>query len=163
MNKGLKLIAFVCVALVAATTQAAPKSGDVHGDWGTRCDTNPDGVEACFIFQNLNTKEGKRVLQVAIGYRPGQTDATALFTAPLGINLIPGVQIQIDEGEPRKLPVAVCDQEGCKAFLQVDAGLLSALKAGSKLKFTFATIQRQAFNVDVSLNGFTAGINTLKQ
>lgn len=152
------------LSLFTSLSSAAAKNGDIHGDWGTKCEADATGVEACFIFQTLTTKDTKqRVFQMSVGYPTGSDNITAIFTAPLGIALIPGVAIKIDEAAPIKMQVAICDREGCKAVLPLNEETLTAMKKGNRIIFSFIDPKGKNINLGISLKGFTAAYNSIKK
>ncbi|MGB1110463.1 MAG: invasion associated locus B family protein [Gammaproteobacteria bacterium] len=152
------------LGLLTTPATHAAKTGDTFQDWKIQCETpKPEVGEICHAFQNLTMKEGnQRVLHIAVGFLPEKDNPVAIFTLPLGVALPPGVQLQVDEGEKSRFPIEVCTPDGCRAGLEVKPELMTALKAGSKAKITFANMQRQGLTVPVSLKGFTAAINSLK-
>ncbi len=136
-----------------------------YGNWTAKCEEpHEDRQGGCFIFQNLVLREGgQRVLQVAIGYVPKTTEPIALISLPLGISLPPGVSIELANGQPIRFPVERCEPNGCRAGLKLKEDFLAALRHAETLTVRFHDAQRQPIEVPLSLSGFAAGLEALKQ
>lgn len=152
------------VLLATAGPAGAAESGKKFQDWGVQCET-PEGAdkETCFIFQNLVMKDsGQRVLQVMVGHLQNDKPA-AVLTLPLGISLVQGVSVQVDDGDKKRIPVQRCQKNGCIAGLLLDDDLLAAFKGGKKAQVTFYDGRQRPVSVPVSLSGFTAGYQSLEE
>jgi len=159
------IAAGVVVAAVFTTGAMAAKTGDVFDDWKIQCD-QPEGQpkEICHTFQLVTVKDSdQRVLHVAIGYPPNQPDPIAIFTTPLGVALQPGVQIKIDDKQPKGVAFNVCNKNGCQAAVKLDAASLEEFKMGTKMVVTFGNLKRQGLNVPISLKGLTAALKSIEQ
>lgn len=177
MQRGCAILLLALAAVlmpVAGISAEEPKDGtadetpggQVFNDWGRRCEIlSSTGEELCLIFQRLRLKENnKTVLHVTFGYPPLGTGPVMVLTTPLGVSLIAGVQLRVDDvGEPVKVPYTLCVADGCRASLAVDEVLLAAMKKGDKLKVAFADAQNKPLGLEVSLNGFTAANDSLKK
>ncbi|MDX1514297.1 MAG: invasion associated locus B family protein [Gammaproteobacteria bacterium] len=156
-----------CLAFIAPgqPATAAPKDGEKFNDWSARCQTAEDSdQEQCYIFQNLVLKEGgQRVLHIAVMYLRQNNQPAAIVTVPLGVSLPQGVGFQIDEGEKTRFAYERCDASGCTGGLVLTDTLLNSLKKGKQATFSFFSGAGQEIAVPVSLSGFTAGFNALKE
>jgi len=146
-----------------AVSGEAP-AGQVFDDWGRRCETLKSGEELCLIFQRLRLKENNQtVLHVTFGYPPFAKGPVMVLTTPLGVSLVAGVELKVDNvGETIKVPYNLCVADGCRASLPVDDTLLAAMKQGDKLKVAIANAQNKPLGMEVSLNGFTAASDSLR-
>lgn len=123
-----------------------------------------EGVTICQITQTLNEKESNNpIMQVAVGYLPEQENPVAAITLPLGIWLPPGLQLQVDEGKKGRVPLDTCVPGGCRAGIELDAEFLASMKKGNELKVTFGGGNRKPLTIPVSLQGFSAALDALKQ
>lgn len=153
------------VLFLPPVASAAPKDGQAFGSWQARC-AKPEGAskEQCLIEQEVTDKDKKRVLlRMAVTLRPKDKEYFGLLTMPLGILLPTGVSFQVDKAEPKRIPVLRCMATGCVARFGLDQKLLASLKAGTQAKVTYLVGPKRPVSVNVSLNGFTAGVNALKQ
>jgi invasion protein IalB len=123
-----------------------------------------EGQTICQIVQTLTEKSSDRpVLQVAVGYLPDTEKPVAAFLLPLGVWLPPGLQLQVDEGKAGRVPFDICDPQGCHAGVELDDEFLAMMKKGNELNVTFGGRNRKGITAPVSLQGFTAALDALKQ
>jgi len=160
--RGLALLIALVLALLAHGVTA--QEGEKFGNWTAKCEESRGKVQGgCFIFQNLVLREGgQRVLQFAVGYVATTDAPIALLSLPLGISLPPGVSIRIGDAEPTRVIVERCEPNGCRAGLKLNAALLSQLRQGTQLTVTFHDAERRPIEVPLSLDGFEAGLESLK-
>ena len=127
------LFVLLVAMLSYCSTAFAAEDGQRFQDWAVRCE-KPEGAskETCFIFQGLINEQEKPVLQLAIGYWPETKQPVAIFTVPLGVDLRPGIQFQVDGGETTTVHYSRCDPRGCVAGLPLTDALIDSFKKGSK-------------------------------
>ncbi|RME35726.1 MAG: invasion associated locus B family protein [Gammaproteobacteria bacterium] len=144
--------------------EARPENGKSFKNWTVRCEKAKEAeTETCYIFQNLVLKEGgQRVLHIAVGYLPQREEPVALLTLPLGISLPPGGTLQVDDNEPVRFQIERCEPNGCRAGLILKPELLEQFRKGMNAQVTFHDAARRPVSVPVSLQGFTAGLASLK-
>jgi len=163
LTAGLLAMATVLAPLDVA--RAEPQDGQKFDDWTVRCNDQPNAPTGgkCFIFQSVvETDQERTVMMFVIGKPPNQAEPRAVIVVPLGIDLRPGVEMVIDEGEPRRYPFVVCFPDGCQAHIKVDDELMGAFKRGLKGTVTFRALPgQQGVKIPFSLKGFTAGLNAL--
>jgi invasion protein IalB len=150
-------------ALILSIEPLAAADGKSLKDWQIRCDRVSDKSEEelCHIFQNVNLKDsGQLVMHIAIGYNK-DNKLFALVTLPLGISLPPGIVIEIDSKQAKRLPFDRCEQEGCLVGFEVDTPLEQRLKAGQTLHITFRDKSKRPYRVPASLLGISSGLDAL--
>lgn len=158
------LILILLLSLVLVShAQAKPEHGKKFKDWTVVCEKLPaSGKEICNIFQNVTNEKDKVVLQVAIGYPPGQEQPQALITLPLGVLLQPGIEFLGGTAKAERVPFSVCVKNGCVAIMKLEKEIIKGMKAGNKGSVKFAAAKNKVIEIPVSLNGFTAAFNSLK-
>lgn len=172
--RALRLWSLLAAALLAgsaglAVAQETPTpepafDDEVFQDWRVRCEENEEGQQRCFMFQNLVLREGNRqLLNLAIAFPQADKPPVAILMLPLGIALPPGVEIQVDEGEPMRVQFEHCISAGCRAPFPVEEGVEASMKAGQQAMITFYDAARRPVELPVSLSGFTAAFNTLEE
>jgi len=90
--------------------------------------------EVCFTASDAHLASGQK-LAIALLIEPEGSDTKLLrVTLPLGVALIPGARIVIDEKEAMTAPYEVCEPKtGCMADYKADADLIAKLKTGRSL------------------------------
>jgi invasion protein IalB len=110
--------------------------------------------EVCFTAADGHLTSGQKLV-IALLIEPEGDDTKLLrVTLPLGVALVPGARIVVDEKEAMTAPYVVClAKNGCMADYKADADLIEKLKNGRSLAI-------QAFNrgrpvsFTLPLNGF---------
>lgn len=151
-------------ALAQAQTPA-PANPEVERfqDWALQCTTaQADTPKTCFLIHDVFRADGnQRVLQIVVGRFGADNVLGALFFAPLGIRLPPGLTLQVDQKDPQKLPLERCTTKGCQAQIILADPLLDTFKDGTGGEITFEDASGQPIAIAFSLKGFTAGLAKL--
>jgi invasion protein IalB len=90
--------------------------------------------EVCFTASDGHLTSGQKLV-IALLIEPKGGDTKLLrVTLPLGVALVPGARIVIDENEPMTAPYVVClPQNGCMADYKADDDLIEKLRKGRTL------------------------------
>lgn len=130
--------------------QAAPaetvQNGQQHmqmifSPWARYCAKGPTGQsseirakQVCFTAADGHLTSGQKLV-IALLIEPERADTKLLrVTLPLGVALVPGARIVIDEKEAMTAPYIVClPKNGCMADYKADADLIEKLKKGRTL------------------------------
>jgi invasion protein IalB len=113
--------------------------------------------------QTLSVQQGERSQRVlqAIVARQNQQRLLEL-SVPLGVDLRPGLLIQVDENPVGNLPYLTCNAAGCIALINLDDALWQQLRNGNKAKVAIRGVgQAENTVLELSLKGFTAASNAL--
>lgn len=159
------MLAMAMLLVPLGVARAEPQDGQKFDDWTVRCNDERDAPTGgkCFIFQSVvETDQERTVMMFVIGKPPNQAEPRAVIVVPLGIDLRPGIEMVVDEGEPRRYPFVVCFPDGCQAHINVDEELMGAFKRGLKGIVKFRALPGgQGVKIPFSLKGFTAGLDAL--
>lgn len=153
----------------AVTAPAAdaekPAETKKFDDWVVACGTPKDSSKkVCQAVQTLTNKEdGKRVMQIMVGYPEKSQDAVAVFVLPLGYLLQAGGKFELDGKEIGVLGAERCIQTGCIVPLQLDKEMMAKFKAGTGGKIVVTIAKDRTIDLPVSLKGFSAALNELKK
>ncbi|HEY8190097.1 MAG TPA: invasion associated locus B family protein [Micavibrio sp.] len=150
-----KAAAPAAVQSAAAAKQAA--AGQPTGEpWSVRCSGDKPTLDReCEVYQRLIvSKTGQRVAEFAVGFPKGKTDGRGVIVLPLGILLEEGIVMQIDEGQKFKFKPRYCTNDGCFAFVNVNAALLEELKKGSVVQLNAKALNGKEIKIKMSLQGF---------
>ena len=90
--------------------------------------------EVCFTASDSHLTSGQKLV-IALLIEPEGGDTKLLrVTLPLGVALVPGARIVIDEKEAMTAPFVVCHpKNGCMADYKADTDLIERLKNGRSL------------------------------
>lgn len=135
-----------------------------HQDWVLICAEQAE-QKRCHMQQTLSVQQGEqnqRVLQ-AIVTRQGDQRLLEIIV-PLGVDLRPGLLIQVDENPVGATPYLTCNEAGCISLLNLDNALWRQLRAGQTAKVGLRGVgQAENTVLELSLKGFTAASNALME
>lgn len=172
---GLGLAAAGAIAPVYAQDAAKPAEAAPAGekpaetkkfdDWVVACGIPKEKTKkVCQAVQTLTNKEdGKRVMQIMVGYPDGATDPVAVFVLPLGYLLQAGGKFELDGKDMGVLGAERCIQSGCIVPLALDAEMLAKFKSGTGGKIVVTIAKDRTIDLPVSLKGFSAALGELKK
>ena len=152
------------IAAHAQSTETGTPAATASSAWAVNCAADPAGSDglACRMVQNLFVTETKQRLLSVVIQTPAGTDKPVMtLVLPYGLDFSAGVTASIDKSDPVNLAVKTSDQLGAYANAVLEDDLLDALKNGTEMKVSFRSIRNQAYNVGVSLAGFTAAFRKL--
>jgi invasion protein IalB len=100
----------------------------------TRKSSKIKAEEICFTASDAHLASGEK-LAIALLIEPEGSDQKLFrVTLPLGVALIPGARVVIDEKDAMTAPYVVCHpKDGCMADYKADAELIAKLKTGRNL------------------------------
>ena len=143
----------------------APYIKESHGDWDVRCIRTEDGKDPCQLYQLLKNEDGVAVSEISMFALPEgqQAAAGATIAVPLETLLTQQISLKIDAGQPKRYPFSWCSEAGCFARVGFTTEEVGSFKKGSKATLTIVPVVApdQQVNLDVSLNGFTAGYDAV--
>ncbi|SFR60717.1 invasion associated locus B family protein [Thiomicrospira sp. ALE5] len=157
------LLSLVSVGQVYAvnpsTHIAVPSQGaawtlaNTFGDWQLVC--TEQGDKSCRALQTLDLEQGEqsmRLLEVMVFYAGDQ--ARMNMTFPLGLDLLAGIVLKVDENDEIGLPFSTCLADGCRVIGNIGDDVMAQLMAGNVMKVGFRGFgEEQTLVLDVSLRG----------
>lgn len=130
--------------------------------WSKQCLKDPAGKDICFVQQfAIATQQKAVMLNVAFGYLGPEGKPRIILTAPLGILLVPGVQMTIDNGKPIVLPFDNCQPSGCRAAVDLDKQALDQFRNGKVLAVRYAMMDRKAIDIPIKLDGLDKALKSV--
>ena len=110
--------------------------------------------KVCFTASDGHLTSGQKLV-IALLIEPEGGDTKLLrVTLPLGVALVPGARIDIDDKEAMTAPYVVClPQNGCMADYKADGDLIEKLKKGQSLAIQ-AFEKGRPINFLLPLTGF---------
>ena len=131
-------------AQAAPPAPAAPAAGGqppeqqvqlIYAPWTKFClkgqDTNAKQV--CFTGKDGRIESGQPVIAAVIIEPEGEPKKILRVTLPLGMQLVHGTRIIIDNNPPAQSPYVICFANGCMSDYEVTPEMLANLKKGQNL------------------------------
>ena len=113
----------------------------IASPWTRYCAKNPTEQsseirtkEVCFTASDCHVASGQKLVIALLIEPEGDGPKLLRVTLPLGVALVPGARIVIDENAAMTAPYVVClPQNGCMADYKADGDLIEKLKKGRTL------------------------------
>lgn len=148
---------FLFVAVMGLSCLTGP--AHAQSAWVKRC----EGAQCEIVQILMDQQSNSRVMEVAIGFPSGKTEARLVLILPLGVDLSQPFSLSIDEGTPLGFKVRYCLVDGCYAFLTLPPDVIAMMKKGSMAALSFRTYDGSPAKLPVSLAGFSETVESLRQ
>jgi invasion protein IalB len=127
-----------------APPTAAPAAGGqspdqqvqlIYAPWTKFCLKGQDAnaKQVCFTGKDGRIESGQPVIAAVIIEPEGETKKILRVTLPLGMQLVHGTRVIVDNNPPAQGPYVICFQNGCMSDYDVTPELLANLKKGQNL------------------------------
>jgi invasion protein IalB len=142
-----------------AFAQAAPQQPDVPEGWFKAC-TKQEDVDICNVQNIIIADSGQLITGVSMIELKGKVNRKIFqITVPSGRMVPPGIGLQIDGGQSRKIDYMLCLPDRCIGEVALTDELVASFKRGQQLTLTSVNFQNQPNPIPVSLQGFTAAFD----
>jgi len=135
----------------------------VHGDWQIRCDQPPGARDQqCAMVQNVTAEDRDNVgLSVLVLKTVDKKSRILRVLAPLGVYLMAGLGLRIDNKDIGRVGFVRCLARGCWAEVVLQDDLISQLEGGGQALFVIYDSPEDGIGIPVSLKGFKEGFAAL--
>jgi invasion protein IalB len=131
-------------AAQAAPPPAAPAPGAppadqqvqlIYAPWTKFCLKGQDAnaKQVCFTGKDGRIESGQPVIAAVVIEPEGETKKILRVTLPLGMQLVHGTRVIIDNNPPAQSPYVICFANGCMSDYDVTPEMLANLKKGQNL------------------------------
>jgi invasion protein IalB len=127
-----------------AEAQQPPAQGQAQGNdqvqlifspWTKFClkgqEANPKQV--CFTGKDARIESGMPVVAAVLIEPEGEPKKILRVTLPLGMQLVHGTRVIIDQNQPMTAPYVICFTNGCMADYEANADMITKMKGGQGL------------------------------
>ena len=122
-----------------ATAQAQPPADQqiqlIYAPWTKFCLKGQDAgaKQVCFTGKDGRIESGQPVVAAVIIEPEGEPKKILRVTLPLGMQLVHGTRIIVDNNAPLQSPYVICFQNGCMSDYEATPDLIGAMKKGQNL------------------------------
>ena len=127
-----------------AAQPQAPAQGDqqqqpvqlIYSPWTKFCLKNqndPNSKQVCFTGKDARIESGMPVVAAVLIEPEGEPKKILRVTLPLGMQLIHGTRVIIDNNQPMTAPYVICFTNGCMADYEATADMIAKMKKGQGL------------------------------
>lgn len=114
----------------------------------------PDAKEVCFTGKDARVESGQPVAAAVLIEPQGQDKKLLRITLPLGMQLVHGTRVIIDQNQPMTAPYVICFTNGCMADYEANADLIAKMKKGQGLVLQAINATGQPISLVLPLNDF---------
>ena len=156
-------------AAAAPAPQAAPQApaqGDqqaqqpvqlIYSPWTKFCLKNqndPNSKQVCFTGKDARIESGMPVVAAVLIEPEGEPKKILRVTLPLGMQLIHGTRVIIDQNQPMTAPYVICFTNGCMADYEATADMINKMKKGQGLVVQAINSTGQPISLVLPLSDF---------
>src|ERR1700734_3776590 len=128
----------------AEAQQAPPAQGQAQGNdqvqlifspWTKFCLKGQDAnaKQVCFTGKDARIESGMPVVAAVLIEPESEPKKILRVTLPLGMQLIHGTRVIIDQNQPMTAPYVICFTNGCMADYEANADMITKMKSGQGL------------------------------
>jgi invasion protein IalB len=149
----------------AAPVQNAPQAAApqeqvqlIYSPWTKFClkgkDPNVSPKEVCFTGKDARIESGMPVVAAVLIEPEGDPKKMLRVTLPLGVQLIHGTRVIIDQNQPMTAPYIICFTNGCMADYEANADMVAKMKKGQGLVVQAINSNGQPISLVLPLGDF---------
>jgi invasion protein IalB len=107
----------------------------IYAPWTKFCLKGQDAnaKQVCFTGKDGRIESGQPVIAAVIIEPEGEPKKILRVTLPLGMQLVHGTRIIVDNNPPQQSPYVICFANGCMSDYEATADLINAMKKGQNL------------------------------
>jgi invasion protein IalB len=107
----------------------------IYAPWTKFCLKGQDAnaKQVCFTGKDGRIESGQPVIAAVIIEPEGEPKKILRVTLPLGMQLVHGTRIIVDNNPPLQSPYVICFQNGCMSDYEMTPELLASMKKGQNL------------------------------
>ncbi len=119
----------------AAAQPAEQQVQLIYAPWTKFCLKGQDAnaKQVCFTGKDGRIESGQPVIAAVIIEPEGEAKKILRVTLPLGMQLVHGTRIIIDNNPPQQSPYVICFANGCMSDYEVTPEMIANLKKGQNL------------------------------
>jgi invasion protein IalB len=115
---------------------------------------DPNAKQVCFTGKDARVESGQPVAAAVLIEPEGQERKLLRITMPLGMQLVHGTRVIIDQNQPMTAPYVICFTNGCMADYEANADMIAKLKKGQDLILQAINATGQPLSVVMPLSDF---------
>jgi invasion protein IalB len=127
-----------------AEAQQAPAQGQAQGNdqvqliyspWTKFClkGQEANAKQVCFTGKDARIESGMPVVAAVLIEPEGEPKKILRVTLPLGMQLVHGTRVIVDQNQPLTAPYVICFTNGCMADYEASADMITKMKGGQGL------------------------------
>jgi invasion protein IalB len=139
-----------------AAQQGDPNVQLIYSPWTKFCmkGQEANAKQYCFTGKDARLESGMPVVAAVIIEPEGEQKKLLRVTLPLGMQLVHGTRVILDQNQPATGPFVICFTNGCMADYEWNADLIGRMKKGQQLTIQAINANGQPISLQLPLNDF---------
>ena len=109
----------------------------IYSPWTKFClkgqNNDPNAKQVCFTGKDARIESGMPVVAAVLIEPEGEPRKLRRVTLPLGMQLVHGTRVIVDQNQPMTAPYVICFTNGCMADYEATGDLIAKMKKGQGL------------------------------
>jgi invasion protein IalB len=128
----------------------------IYSPWTKFClkGQEANAKQVCFTGKDARIESGMPVVAAVLIEPEGEPKKILRVTLPLGMQLIHGTRVIIDQNQPLTAPYVICFTNGCMADYEASADMLGKMKSGQSLVVQAINSTGQPISLVLPLSDF---------
>ena len=128
----------------------------IYAPWTKFCLKGQDAgaKQVCFTGKDGRIESGQPVIAAVVIEPEGEPKKILRVTLPLGMLLVHGTRIIIDNNPPAQSPFVICFQNGCMSDYEISPEMLNQMKKGQNLVVQAISSNNQPITLPLPLGDF---------
>jgi invasion protein IalB len=109
----------------------------IYSPWTKFClkgqNNDPNAKQVCFTGKDARIESGMPVVAAVLIEPEGEPKKLLRVTLPLGMQLVHGTRVIVDQNQPMTAPYVICFTNGCMADYDATGDLIAKMKKGQGL------------------------------
>jgi invasion protein IalB len=109
----------------------------IYSPWTKFClkgqNNDPNAKQVCFTGKDARIESGMPVVAAVLIEPEGEPKKILRVTLPLGMQLVHGTRVIIDQNQPMTAPYVICFTNGCMADYETTPDMIGKMKKGQGL------------------------------
>jgi invasion protein IalB len=130
----------------------------IYSPWTKFClkanQNDPNSKQVCFTGKDARIESGMPVVAAVLIEPEGEPKKILRVTLPLGMQLVHGTRLIIDQNQPLTAPYVICFTNGCMADYEATPDMIAKMKKGQQLYVQAINSTAQPINLPLPLADF---------
>ncbi len=128
----------------------------IYSPWTKFClkGQEADAKQVCFTGKDARIESGMPVVAAVLIEPEGEPKKILRVTLPLGMQLVHGTRVIIDQNQPLTAPYVICVTNGCMADYEASGDMIGKMKSGQGLVVQAINSTGQPISLVLPLSDF---------
>ncbi len=163
LGRTIRALSVICFSLLGllspVTSTLAQTQEERFGDWFYNCPAE----SACQVVQTIMNADANQKIGSVSFVLNEKKETDIILSAPLGILISPGFLASVDGEELARMPILVCNNNGCMGRMTLPNDAVDKLSTGDELRLNYGNRNQTQSYIPFSLVGFSNAYTKLSK